>query len=139
MGSTFKVLFYLKRNKEKSQPVVPVMGRITVNGTLAQFSAKLTVPEISTRRNAHGIVTIVRSAICGRSCSIPIVSAICRSPSWNTGRFFLAFVVILHQERTHLERCDAASNGIPCVAQSLAGRHDFSYSTLQELSRRQTR
>ncbi len=45
MRSTFKVLFYLKRNKEKSQPVVPVMGRITVNGTIAQFSAKLTVPE----------------------------------------------------------------------------------------------
>lgn len=40
MRSTFKVLFYLKRNKEKPQPVVPVMGRITVYGTIAQFSTE---------------------------------------------------------------------------------------------------
>lgn len=45
MRSTFKVLFYLKRNKEKKQALVPVMGRITVNGSIAQFSAKLSVPE----------------------------------------------------------------------------------------------
>ena len=45
MRSTFKVLFYLKRNKCKDQKVVPVMGRITVNGSIAQFSAKLSVPE----------------------------------------------------------------------------------------------
>ena len=45
MRSTFKVLFYLRRNKEKTQSAVPVMGRITVNGTISQFSAKLTVPE----------------------------------------------------------------------------------------------
>ena len=40
--STFKVLFYLKRQAEKNGKV-PVMGRITVNGTIAQFSCKLTV------------------------------------------------------------------------------------------------
>ena len=45
MRSTFKVLFYLKRNKKKTQSAVPLMGRITVNGTISQFSAKLTVPE----------------------------------------------------------------------------------------------
>ena len=44
MRSTFKVLFYLKKDKHKVQPVVPVMGRITVNGTISQFSAKLNVP-----------------------------------------------------------------------------------------------
>ena len=44
MRSTFKVLFYLKKDKHKPQPVVPVMGRITVNGTISQFSAKLNVP-----------------------------------------------------------------------------------------------
>ena len=43
MRSTFKVLFYLKRNKEKKSALV--MGRITVNGSIAQFSAKLSVPE----------------------------------------------------------------------------------------------
>ena len=45
MRSTFKVLFYLERNKDKKQSAVPVMGRITVNGSIAQFSAKLNVPE----------------------------------------------------------------------------------------------
>lgn len=45
MRSTFKVLFYLKRSKAKQQSVVPVMGRITVNGSISQFSAKLSVPE----------------------------------------------------------------------------------------------
>lgn len=44
MRSTFKVLFYLKKDKHKIQRVVPVMGRITVNGTIAQFSAKISVP-----------------------------------------------------------------------------------------------
>ena len=45
MRSTFKVLFYLKRNKKKTQSEVPLMGRITVNGTISQFSAKLSDPE----------------------------------------------------------------------------------------------
>ena len=40
--STFKVLFYLKRRNEKNGKV-PVMGRITVNGTIAQFSCKLNI------------------------------------------------------------------------------------------------
>ena len=40
--STFKVLFYVKRQSEKSGQV-PVMGRITINGTMSQFSCKLTV------------------------------------------------------------------------------------------------
>ena len=40
--STFKVLFYLKRQSEKNGKV-PVMGRITVNGTISQFSCKLSV------------------------------------------------------------------------------------------------
>ena len=40
--STFKVLFYVNRQSEKSGQV-PVMGRITINGTMSQFSCKLTV------------------------------------------------------------------------------------------------
>ena len=40
--STFKVLFYVKRQSEKHGQV-PVMGRITTNGTMSQFSCKLTV------------------------------------------------------------------------------------------------
>ena len=45
MRSTFKVLFYLKRTKNTPRAVYPVMGRITINGTISQFSAKINVPE----------------------------------------------------------------------------------------------
>ena len=40
--STFKVLFYVNRQSEKHGHV-PVMGRITINGTMSQFSSKLSV------------------------------------------------------------------------------------------------
>lgn len=41
MRSTFRILFYLKRNAPKSNGLVPVMCRITVNGKISQFSCKL--------------------------------------------------------------------------------------------------
>ena len=43
--STFRVLFYLKRNALKKNGLVPVMCRITVNGKISQFSCKLDVEE----------------------------------------------------------------------------------------------
>ena len=43
MRSTFKVLFYTKNQSIKNGRV-PVMGRITVNGTTASFSCKRDVP-----------------------------------------------------------------------------------------------
>lgn len=43
--STFRVLFYLKRNAPKKNGLVPVMCRITVNGKISQFSCKLDVEE----------------------------------------------------------------------------------------------
>jgi hypothetical protein len=45
--STFKILFYLKRNAPKKNGLVPVMCRITVNGKLSQFSCKLDMEEKS--------------------------------------------------------------------------------------------
>lgn len=42
--STFKILFYLKRNNPKPDGTVPVMGRSTIDGTISQFSCKMTVP-----------------------------------------------------------------------------------------------
>ena len=41
--STFKVLFYVNGSKEKDG-IVPIMGRVTINGTVAQFSCKQTIP-----------------------------------------------------------------------------------------------
>ena len=43
MRSTFKVLFYVNGSKEKNG-IAPIMGRVTVNGQVAQFSCKVSVP-----------------------------------------------------------------------------------------------
>ncbi len=42
MRSTFNVLFYVNANKEKNG-IVPIMGRVTINGSVAQFSCNLTI------------------------------------------------------------------------------------------------
>ncbi|WP_010254917.1 site-specific integrase [Myroides injenensis] len=41
--STFKVLFYLKKNAPKKNGMVPIMCRITVNGQQSAFSTKLDI------------------------------------------------------------------------------------------------
>jgi len=40
MRSTFKILFYLNTSRRKKSGLCPVMGRITVDGSIAQFSLK---------------------------------------------------------------------------------------------------
>ena len=42
MRSTLKVLFYVNESKEKNG-IVPIMERVTINGSVAQFSCKLTI------------------------------------------------------------------------------------------------
>jgi len=47
MRSTFKHLFYINRNKTKKNGLCPVMGRITLDGGISQFSTGLeTSPEL---------------------------------------------------------------------------------------------
>ena len=43
MKSTFRVLFFLKRDKVKKNGNMPIMARITIDGRLAQFNTKLEV------------------------------------------------------------------------------------------------
>jgi hypothetical protein len=43
MRSTFKVLFYLKRDKQKSNGQIPLFCRITVDGKEVRFSMKCAV------------------------------------------------------------------------------------------------
>ena len=43
MRETFSILFYANRSKERNG-LIPVLCRITVNGTIAQFSCKFSVP-----------------------------------------------------------------------------------------------
>ena len=40
MRSTFKILFYLNSSKKKKSGLCPVMGRITVDGQIVQFSLR---------------------------------------------------------------------------------------------------
>ena len=41
--STFAVIFYINKSKVKKSGLCPIMGRISINGEVAQFSAKLEV------------------------------------------------------------------------------------------------
>ena len=41
--STFSVLFYANKSKLKNG-IVPIMGRVTINGTQSQFSCKQSIP-----------------------------------------------------------------------------------------------
>ena len=41
--STFNILFYANKGKEKNG-IVPIMGRVTINGTQSQFSCKMSIP-----------------------------------------------------------------------------------------------
>jgi len=43
MKSTFRVLFYLKRNAQRKNDFMPIIARITVNGKIVQFSTKLEI------------------------------------------------------------------------------------------------
>jgi site-specific recombinase XerD len=43
MKSTFKVLFYLKRNAKRRNGNMPVIARITIDGKIVQFSTKLEI------------------------------------------------------------------------------------------------
>ena len=60
MKSTFSVIYYLKRQVVKKDGTVPVMGRITVDGSQTQFSCKLTVdPKLC--KSAHRLLLQIRA------------------------------------------------------------------------------
>jgi hypothetical protein len=40
LRSTFRILFYLNTSKKKKSGLCPVLGRITVDGSIAQFSIR---------------------------------------------------------------------------------------------------
>ena len=44
MKKSCKVLFYIKRNAPLRSGLVPIMGRITVDGQRTQFSTRLALP-----------------------------------------------------------------------------------------------
>ena len=83
MRSTFNILFYVNKSKEKNG-VVPVMGRVTINGTQSQFSCKKSIP--LDMWDVKGRSNFVRFA---QQRTVPKVEArrLCRlTVSWITSR-----------------------------------------------------
>ena len=73
MKSTFSVIYYLKRQVVKKDGTVPVMGRITVDGSQTQFSCKLTVDpklwdtkggRVTGRWKSHATLTLLATQDC---------------------------------------------------------------------------
>lgn len=62
MKSTFRILFYVKRDKQKLDGTLPIMCRITINGEAARFFTKVNVnPEIWDSK-AHIVIGRSREA-----------------------------------------------------------------------------
>lgn len=62
MKSTFKVAFYLKRNAVKSNGNVPIIGRITVNKRVSQFSTQLDVNPNDWSVSKNQVITRTKEA-----------------------------------------------------------------------------
>lgn len=43
MKSTFRILFYVKRDKQKSDGTLPIMCRITIDGQPSRFNTKVSI------------------------------------------------------------------------------------------------
>ena len=46
MRSTFKLLFYINRQKVKKNGKCPIMGRITLDGKVSQYSTGLEIEPV---------------------------------------------------------------------------------------------
>ena len=54
MKSTFRTLFYLRKNSLNAKGMAPIMVRITINGEITQFNSKLEVNPTSGISNLGG-------------------------------------------------------------------------------------
>lgn len=63
MRSTFKILFYIKKNAIKSNGKAPVMARITLNGEIVQFSVKCEIDPVEWNPKAGKAIGRSASAI----------------------------------------------------------------------------
>ena len=68
MRSTFKILFYANKGKEKDG-IVPIMGRITINGTQCQFSCKHSIPLAMWNVKGRSIVRFAPAKNCAKGRS----------------------------------------------------------------------
>ncbi len=63
MRSTFKILFYCKKNAVKSNGKAPIMARVTLNGEIVQFSVKCEVNPVEWNPKAGRAIGKSASAI----------------------------------------------------------------------------
>ena len=56
MRSTFKLLFYINRQKTKKNGRCPIMGRVTLDGKISQYSTGLEIePDLWDAKSGKGI------------------------------------------------------------------------------------
>lgn len=56
MQSTFRILFYLKRDKQKTDGTMPIMCRITIDGQASRFNTKASIsPELWNAKAAKAV------------------------------------------------------------------------------------
>ena len=71
MRSTFKLLFYINRQKVKKNGRCPVMGRVTLDGKVSQYSTGLEKAKSAYKKNvdSYGFVSaeIIKNAVTGKS------------------------------------------------------------------------
>lgn len=78
MRCTFKTVFYVNGSKERNG-IVPIMGRVTINGTIAQFSCKQSVTKAilhldllhTSETYRHGGTTLQRQDTEKSVCHVP--------------------------------------------------------------------
>ena len=80
MRCTFKTVFYVNGSKDRNG-IVPIMGRVTINGTIGQFSYKQSVTKAicdilavflqskSIKTRCYDIKRITRLAFVRRNCT----------------------------------------------------------------------
>ena len=103
MKSIFSTIFYLKRQAVRKDGTVPVMGRITVDGTQTQFSCKITIdPKVwdtkSGRTTGRSAASIEANRMLDNMCvSINKHFYVAFQIIWNVFLFVFCFLSISYQ------------------------------------------
>ena len=63
MRATFKILFYVNKSKEKDG-IVPIMGRVTINGTQSHLTSSLRTPKILVKEFCYFLMPIHQHGLC---------------------------------------------------------------------------
>ena len=105
MRNTFKTVFYVNGSEEKNG-IVPIMGRVTINGTIAQFSCKQRIPK--DLWDAKGNRLKGKSLLIGQVC-IVLAIGICHT------LYIPYYFILLYSVDRPISSNKAASEWLPFV------------------------